>query len=682
MADPALRLFHALLVTMLAILAGFICVRLEFVRPEKGELKGLAFFIGAISFPLLIFNTVATAEIAALDVAVIGACSLGKVVVMALTWCLSFVAYQPKRCRGQRVLTASVFAFFAVASDDFAIGFPVIEALYGEQMDMSIYITGNALVGSLFFVPLTMIAFAIGGALKHKETGPEVSESVEEGADGSSEMTCLRLMRSTCYDLGTNPVLVMTCAGLAFNLIFGSKLVESDGHLKLPSPFSNFVELFTAPFGMCALLLTGASLRSPQVSVWALGLVLMKVVVCAYLSYAFGSWLSAGKEDAELKADFTFFYGALPTGSPPLVFAAAFDPASCELVATAVLFGLILSGPIMFVTAYSLSSRSLEAATRLLQEIQGSADAVSLFCGVGLLACVALALFARPTWVARSAATAQLAVYGLVLTAYAAVSLAVNPLVAPETCRAYNQGEATARMFAFAWLQNSASTLLLSLECLLVCSGTGFLGRRLRARWGLALAAVCGVAALAPAIWATPNTVNEICGREEVVGEGLLLNVAWSCLQLLLALVLALGGLARHRAALRARRALEALGGAANEAGEVILEKPQNLVPRGACLAVTLLNVVKLLTQVVNAGQVSMGNRNRGSFAAMLLLEASLEHGQLVVLLAALMFDASFASSIREALGAMWSSWTAQGGRIRSWTFLLTRPKAIQETNV
>lgn len=32
---------------------------------------------------------------------------------------------------------------------------------------------------------------------------------------------------STCYDLGTNPVLVMTCAGLAFNLIFGSKLVET-----------------------------------------------------------------------------------------------------------------------------------------------------------------------------------------------------------------------------------------------------------------------------------------------------------------------------------------------------------------------------------------------------------------------------------------------------------------------
>ena len=30
------------------------------------------------------------------------------------------------------VIAAEVFAFFAIASDDFAIGFPVIDALYGK----------------------------------------------------------------------------------------------------------------------------------------------------------------------------------------------------------------------------------------------------------------------------------------------------------------------------------------------------------------------------------------------------------------------------------------------------------------------------------------------------------------------------------------------------------------------
>ena len=39
--------------------------------------------------------------------------------------------YLPRRTLGDRILTASVFASFAMASNDFAIGFPVVDALYG-----------------------------------------------------------------------------------------------------------------------------------------------------------------------------------------------------------------------------------------------------------------------------------------------------------------------------------------------------------------------------------------------------------------------------------------------------------------------------------------------------------------------------------------------------------------------
>ena len=199
-SSPTVRLFNALLVTMLAILTGLFSVRLQLIKPEDGDLKGMGFFIGSIAFPLLIFNTVATANIGAIDLGVIGACSLGKLFVLILTWLLTFVAYLPKRSRGQRILTAAVFAFFSVCSDDFAIGFPVIDALYSEE-DMSIYITGNALVGSFIFVPLTIIGLAVGGALKGTGEGPE-------------GLGCCRITRSILYDLATNPVLVMTCVGL------------------------------------------------------------------------------------------------------------------------------------------------------------------------------------------------------------------------------------------------------------------------------------------------------------------------------------------------------------------------------------------------------------------------------------------------------------------------------------
>ena len=526
-SSPTVRLFNALLVTMLAILTGLFSVRLQLIKPEDGDLKGMGFFIGSIAFPLLIFNTVATANIGAIDLGVIGACSLGKLFVLILTWLLTFVAYLPKRSRGQRILTAAVFAFFSVCSDDFAIGFPVIDALYSEE-DMSIYITGNALVGSFIFVPLTIIGLAVGGALKG--TG--------ESPDG---LGCCRITRSILYDLATNPVLVMTCVGLLLKSILSSTSGTSAD--KLPHPFSDFIDLFTAPFGMSALFLTGTSLRSPRVAVWAVGLVLMKVIVCAYLSYAFGTLLIP--ESRQLR-DFTFFYGAIPTGSPPIVFAAQFDPDSAQLIATAVLFGLIVAGPVMFVTAYSLPEEGY-AATQILRQVQASTDASSIFCGLAFVSCL---LILGRGWCFQCPPKLLLAFYGLVLLVYAVVSLMLNPILSPYSCELYSKMELrTPLVLTFSWLQNTASIMLLLLQSMLVY---GPATSKQRPILGLSMAGACFVFALLPSLLATPNTINEICGTAGTRNVSLSLTFAWSCLQLALALFLAVDGLCRARRRLKA----------------------------------------------------------------------------------------------------------------------------------
>ena len=236
---PTLRLFNTLLATMVAILVGFFCVRLKVILPDEGHLKGLGFFIGSMVFPLLIFNTVATAELHSVNYGVIAACSLGKVAVMILTWLLAYLVFQPKRSRGQRFLTASVFAFFSVASNDFAIGFPVIDSLYDE--DMSIYITGNALVGSFVFIPLTMIAFAIGGAIR---TG--------------SGQSNVQIFLNIIYDLATNPVIFMTLCRLIVQDSFRFQLVEGKWQTQTSSiPFSDFITLFTSPFAYVCIVLDG-----------------------------------------------------------------------------------------------------------------------------------------------------------------------------------------------------------------------------------------------------------------------------------------------------------------------------------------------------------------------------------------------------------------------------------------
>lgn len=659
-SSPTLRLFNALLVTMLAILTGLFSVRLRLIRPEDGDLKGMGFFIGSIAFPLLIFNTVATANIGAIDLGVIGACSLGKICVGTMTWLLAFVAYLPKRSRGQRILTAAVFAFFSVASDDFAIGFPVIDALYKEE-DMGIYITGNALVGSFLFVPLTIVGLAIGGALK--------------GTEGQGSNYC-RILGTILYDLATNPILVMTCVGLLLKVI----LSNTNGDMeKLPHPFSDLIDVFTAPFGMSALFLTGTSLRSPRVAVWAVGLVLMKVVVCAYLSYAFATILIPAEdpERARKLRDFTFFYGVIPTGSPPIVFAAQFDPASAELMATAVLFGLILAGPVMFVTAYSLPEEDL-AANRILRQVQATTDASSILCGLIFFFCL---LLLGKGWCFQCPAKMLVAFYGLVLVVYAVVSLMLNPILSPYSCELYKVMELrTPLVLTFSWLQNTACIMVLLLESMLVY---GPATSKKRPFLGLSMAFACFVFALMPSLLATPNTINEVCGIKEVQTVSLTLTFAWSCLQLLIASVLAIDGLCRARRrskemidevpighgqhsghhsrhnhvnlqnlqSLTVSAASGSSGTESDSESGAEENKWQLLVPQGTILAISILFIVKSMMQVINAGQVLFhGNKNQGGFAAMLLLESVLEHAQPWVLVIALFFDANFTSALLKIL--------------------------------
>ena len=62
----------------------------------------------------------------------------------------------------------------------------------------------------------------------------------------------------------------MTCVGLLLKSIFKQHFRHFSRQIA-KSHFSDFIDLFTAPFGMSALFLTGTSLRSPRVAVWAVG---------------------------------------------------------------------------------------------------------------------------------------------------------------------------------------------------------------------------------------------------------------------------------------------------------------------------------------------------------------------------------------------------------------------------
>lgn len=353
-----------------AIILGYVCMRTRCIVPGDGDTKGLKFFVGNIAFPLLVFRTVATAKLGSIDFGVLAACSLAKVVIYWGTWIVIFWCYRSARGRGQRFLTATVFAFFTVASDDFATGFPVVNALYGSSM--VVYIAANALVTALVMVPQTLVLFEIGKGLRKRDDDQRQAEASQGSASGISVLSIL-------WNILSSPMIFLTCAGLAFQVCLGSWLVtDESGKVTLPEPLASIIDLWTGPFAMLALFSTGLSLTSASIHLWPMILVLLKLMVCGYLSYVLGLAFVYQEPKRQLQ-DFTFFYGSIPTSSAPLIFAAAFDPSSVELIASAVLFGFVLAGPNMFITALFLAQDKEDMMT-VLNRVQGTAGTCSFVC--------------------------------------------------------------------------------------------------------------------------------------------------------------------------------------------------------------------------------------------------------------------------------------------------------------
>jgi len=652
--SPTVSLFNTLVATMASVFIGFVCVRMQVIVPSRGDTKGFGFFVGQISYPVLIFKTVSTAQFGNVDMGTLGACTLGKVVVLVVTWLATFFGFKAYRGRPQKILTATVFAFYVVSSNDFALGFPVIQSLY-KTTNMGIYVAGNSLVTSALFVPVTMVLLAIGSSLKKREQGMvQEEDSVSPLGQGLS----------VALDIIRNPVITMTIVALLYKTFLGFTLVDDgNGGSRLPEPLYTLVNLVAGPFGMCALFLTGTSLRSASVSFWPLLMVVMKVIICAYATYFFAGFLVGTEEGPKMQdtlLDFSFLYGMIPSSSAPLIFADQFDPASSEAIASAVLYGMVIAGPMMFVAALFLQGDGLDMS-HVLISVEFTTILVSLVCGVIFLFVLAVL---RREWGYCSAAKGLIAVYGVVLVIYEVVFAVFHPTTGRGPCEEYRTDPFSFMVILLGALQHACQYMLLALQ---VLSSTDF-NRQLSMKGGIAMA-IGGLAyAIALGFTVSPSLLQATCLVE---GHPRILNlIEHSCVFLIIS------GLAGYRVySKRAqRRAAIAAEGQADTSAEtesdesmdsespLHVEKQQKDVPDWRStspeeMVRTLIGVqlIRQFMELVNTSSLMAGASITGSFAEMLVLEALLRHGQLIILVAMLLTDESFSSHFVRVWSTVWS---------------------------
>lgn len=626
--SPTTKLALVLFKIMCTILLGAASNTFHMVVPGQGHMNGIQFIVGRVALPLLIFNTVATADLWSIDLNVIAACSLGKLCVLVGTWFLCFCLYQSGRSKGQRFLTATVFGLYATSSNDFAIGFPVIGAMYGPAME--IYLGANATVQAAFFQPLAMVMLAIGKSMKASQDS-EAGAAVGNGNGGGSN-GCVRVAKEVLL----NPVIGATIAGLAINMGLGIT--------SLPHPFCDVIDAFTQPFGTLALFMTGMSLKSPSLNTWVCLLVIMKVFICAYLSYVFA--LVCGKTSDELQ-DFSFFYGSIPTGSAPLVFAQIFDESSVDTVATAILLGIFCAAPNMILTSMFMAEPG--------DMIDALASTIITIGWISFLAGIIFILLLCVTAKHWAGLKEGIAVYGVVAFLYTLCLLGLNVLEWP--CQAVMAGANDfwcPYRLAFNTLQKACVLSLFYLRYRAPLSGIVDWERG----FGSSVIKELAVVALAviPGVFTQPFTLSKVCKLEPNPNNSYSYFII-SIVCFSLVVFMAIQDMRRSvpPPASGNPDAIQMSSNAEQEeaafdAAATIADTPDghSHSRSGAFTIRTLFRLMGLrfLLQMVTSGSLSFGLSVRGSLTQMIIIECLFEHGQMLFLLLTLLFDPSFKNKI------------------------------------
>ena len=182
---------------------------------------------GKFSLPALIFTSLATLDFSNVEWSFLLAILVSKTIIFALVLIVDYVL-------NRNVSRATIFAIYSTQTNDFGIGLPILESVFGH---------GHKFVGLLYLVaPISLIILnPIGFVLL------ELDKGRRENGRGSGFATFLSVLKG----LLLNPVVGMTVLGLLGNFAFSSKP---------PSHLSKFLKALGAAFSALAPFSLGLSM--------------------------------------------------------------------------------------------------------------------------------------------------------------------------------------------------------------------------------------------------------------------------------------------------------------------------------------------------------------------------------------------------------------------------------------
>ena len=334
------------------------------------EARGLGLFVGKISLPALILTNLVCLDLSVIKWGFLLAILVSKSIIFSLVLALDFLF-------NRNISRAALFAIYSTQTNDFGMGLPIMNAVYGPQDPMTGLIYLVAPISLLILNPIGFVLLEVDRKNKGGET---------EGG--------LTTVLAVLKGLLTNPVVSMTMLGVLGNLAFSSS----------PPPHLNtFFQSLGAAFSALAPFSLGLSMAGKLRGIKGeaikpiVALVIVKSIVSPLLIYLLvgqlAPWID-NKPDPSI-SNFALLLGSFPAALGVASYSVEYRVAT-DLISAALVLGTLASAPMMYGIANTLTALSETPET--LAKFEHTCIIVSCLLSISAVIIVLGLFLSRPVW--------------------------------------------------------------------------------------------------------------------------------------------------------------------------------------------------------------------------------------------------------------------------------------------
>ncbi|RZC40348.1 integral membrane protein GPR155 [Asbolus verrucosus] len=384
---PIENLYPALTECFAIIICGYFAGRMNMI--SETEAKGIGTFVGTFSLPSLIFMSLAQLDLSSVNWLFLLSILVAKSIVFFCVIAVTLLVGRPVNFG-----RAGIFAIFCTQSNDFAIGYPIVAALYKTtHPDYASYLYLMAPISLAILNPIAFVFMEVG----RRRDGPE--ELLLDGEIATSDgvhKQRFRMVVSVAKSIFLNPIIFMTILGVLGNFIFNHKI---------PCYLGGVLDVLGSAFSASALFLLGLrmvgkvhKLRGPTLVVPGI-LIMVKLIVLPLVTREVISIIHAGINATETVdlSTYGFLYGTFPSAPTVFVFASQYL-LDVDLIASAMVACTFISAPLMFVSAKMITLTKTDPSEYIKQLDSFTLD-VSIIATVA--SCWVIVVFALTKKIAR-----------------------------------------------------------------------------------------------------------------------------------------------------------------------------------------------------------------------------------------------------------------------------------------